>query len=45
MAKLDEELKLAGRIERDEWVAQAKELLAGKPPRAKADKKAKAEKK
>ena len=45
VAKLDEELKLAGRIERDEWVAQAKELLAGKPPRAKADKKAKAEKK
>jgi len=45
IAKLDEELKLGGRIERDEWIAQAKELLAGKAPRAKADKQAKAEKK
>lgn len=35
--KLDEELSLGGRIERDEWVAQARELLDGKPPRAKAD--------
>jgi large subunit ribosomal protein L21 len=43
--KLDEELKLGGRIERDEWVSQAKELLAGKPPRAKVDKQAKSEKK
>lgn len=40
IAKLDEELKLGGRIERDEWVEQAKELLAGKPPRAKVDQKA-----
>lgn len=40
IAKLDEDLKLGGRIERDEWVEQAKELLAGKPPRAKADKEA-----
>jgi large subunit ribosomal protein L21 len=39
-AKLDEDLSLGGRIERDEWVAQAKELLAGKPPRAKTDKEA-----
>ncbi|MDW6021656.1 50S ribosomal protein L21 [Mesorhizobium sp. BAC0120] len=39
-AKLDTELKLGGRIERDEWVEQAKELLAGKPPRAKVDKEA-----
>jgi large subunit ribosomal protein L21 len=31
------ELKLGGRIAREEWVEQAKELLAGKPPRAKAD--------
>ena len=38
IAKLDEELGLGGRIERDEWVAQAKELLAGKPPRAQVDK-------
>ncbi len=37
IARIDEELKLAGRIERDEWVDQAKELLAGKPPRAKVD--------
>ncbi len=40
IAKLDEELKLGGRIEREEWVEQAKELLAGKPPRAKVDQKA-----
>jgi large subunit ribosomal protein L21 len=38
IAKLDEELSLGGRIEREEWVAQAKELLAGKPPRAQVDK-------
>ena len=38
IAKLDEELSLGGRIERDEWVAQAKELRAGKPPRAQVDK-------
>jgi len=36
-ARIDEELKLGGRIERDEWIEQAKELLAGKPPRAKVD--------
>ena len=40
IAKLDAELKLGGRIERDEWVEQAKDLLAGKPPRAKVDKEA-----
>jgi large subunit ribosomal protein L21 len=38
IAKLDGELSLGGRIEREEWVAQAKELLAGKPPRAQIDK-------
>jgi large subunit ribosomal protein L21 len=38
IAKLDEELGLGGRVEREEWVAQAKELLAGKPPRAQVDK-------
>ena len=32
------ELKLGGRATREEWVEQAKELLAGKPPRAKVDK-------
>ena len=33
----DAELNLRGRIQREEWVEQAKELLAGKPPRAKVD--------
>jgi large subunit ribosomal protein L21 len=37
IAKFDEELKLRGRAKREEWVEQAKELLAGKPPRAKVD--------
>lgn len=40
VAKLDGELKLGGRIERDEWVEQAKDLIAGKPPRAKVDQEA-----
>jgi large subunit ribosomal protein L21 len=35
--KRDEEFDLDGRIARDEWVEQAKELLAGKAPRAKSD--------
>ena len=38
VAKWNDELKLAGRATREEWVEQAKELLAGKPPRAKVDK-------
>jgi large subunit ribosomal protein L21 len=37
VAKMDEALALKGRATRDEWVEQAKELVAGKPPRAKAD--------
>jgi large subunit ribosomal protein L21 len=37
IAKWDEELTLRGRATREEWVDQAKELLAGKPPRAKVD--------
>jgi large subunit ribosomal protein L21 len=37
IAKFDELCKPKGRIAREEWVDQAKELLAGKPPRAKAD--------
>ncbi len=37
IAKFDEELALRGRATREEWVEQAKELLAGKPPRAKTD--------
>jgi large subunit ribosomal protein L21 len=40
MAKVDADLKLGGRTEREEWIEQAKELLAGKPPRAKIDQKA-----
>ena len=42
VARLDEDLSLGGRIEREEWVAQAKELIAGKPPRAKVDQEAQA---
>lgn len=37
VAKVDEELNFKGRIERDEWIEQAKDLIAGKAPRAKAD--------
>jgi large subunit ribosomal protein L21 len=35
--KWDTELKLGGRATKEEWVDQAKELLAGKAPRAKVD--------
>lgn len=38
VAKWDAELALRGRATREDWVEQAKELLAGKPPRAKTDK-------
>jgi len=37
IAKWDHELNLGGRAEREEWVEQAKELLAGRPPRARID--------
>jgi len=37
LKKYDEELSLRGRAERDEWVQQAQDLVAGKPPRAKVD--------
>ncbi|WP_127144294.1 50S ribosomal protein L21 [Pelagibacterium montanilacus] len=37
IARIDEELSFKGRIERDDWIGQAKDLIAGKPPRAKAD--------
>jgi large subunit ribosomal protein L21 len=37
IAKWDEELGLKGRATKEEWVAQAQELLDGKPPRAKVD--------
>jgi large subunit ribosomal protein L21 len=38
--RVDSELAFKGRIEREEWVQQAKDLIAGKPPRAKIDQKA-----
>jgi large subunit ribosomal protein L21 len=38
LAKLDSSLALKGRSEREEWIVQARELLDGKPPRAKVDK-------
>jgi large subunit ribosomal protein L21 len=38
--RVDTELAFKGRIEREEWVQQAKDLIAGKPPRAKIDQKA-----
>jgi large subunit ribosomal protein L21 len=37
IARYDEELGLKGRATKEEWVEQAKELLAGKAPRAKVD--------
>lgn len=40
IADYDAKLDLKGRIEREEWVEQAKELMAGKAPRAKVDQKA-----
>jgi large subunit ribosomal protein L21 len=40
IAKVDADLKLGGRTLREDWVEQAKELVAGKPPRAKIDQKA-----
>jgi predicted flap endonuclease-1-like 5' DNA nuclease len=38
MAKLDTALGLKGRSAREGWIAQAKELIVGQAPRAKADK-------
>ena len=38
--RIDTELAFKGRIEREEWVEQAKDLIAGKPPRAKVDQEA-----
>ncbi len=37
IAALDEKLDLKGKIISGEWIDQAKELMAGKPPRAKSD--------
>jgi large subunit ribosomal protein L21 len=39
--KIEAEIKMPGRIAREEWAEQAAELAAGKPPRAKVDKAAK----
>ncbi len=44
LKKYDEELALHGRAERDEWEQQAQDLIAGKPPRAKVDQDAAADK-
>jgi large subunit ribosomal protein L21 len=38
--RIDTELAFKGRIEREEWVEQAKDLIAGKAPRAKVDQEA-----
>jgi large subunit ribosomal protein L19 len=40
IADYDAKLSLGGRIEREEWIQQAKDLLEGKPPRAKVDQEA-----
>ncbi len=45
IASFDEKLAFHGRIEREDWIGQAKDLLAGKPPRAKADQEALADEK
>jgi predicted flap endonuclease-1-like 5' DNA nuclease len=37
LAKLDSKLGLKGRSAREGWIAQAKDLIAGKAPRAKVD--------
>ncbi|MCP5081332.1 MAG: 50S ribosomal protein L21 [Alphaproteobacteria bacterium] len=37
VTEVDEALSFKGRIDREEWIEQAKELIAGKPPRAKVD--------
>ncbi len=44
LQKMDDELELKGRTSREEWTIQAKDMLAGKAPRAKVDQ-AKADKK
>lgn len=45
VAKFDEQLAFHGRIDREDWVGQAKDLVAGKPPRAKSDQAALADEK
>jgi len=36
--RIETELNAKGRVAREEWIEQAKELMAGQPPRAKTDK-------
>ena len=36
--RIEADIKQKGRVAREEWIEQAKELMAGKPPRAKTDK-------
>ena len=36
--RIETEIKQKGRVAREEWIEQAKELIAGKAPRAKTDK-------
>ena len=36
--RVEAEIKMKGRVAREEWVEQAQELMAGKPPRSKTDK-------
>jgi large subunit ribosomal protein L21 len=36
--RIEGEIKQKGRVAREEWIEQAKELMAGKAPRAKTDK-------
>ncbi len=38
VTRIEADIKQKGRVAREEWIEQAKELMAGKPPRAKADK-------
>jgi large subunit ribosomal protein L21 len=40
IARVDEALSFKGRIEREDWIGQARDLMAGLPPRAAVDKKA-----
>ena len=38
VTRIETDIKQKGRVGREEWIEQAKELMAGKPPRAKTDK-------
>jgi len=37
VTRIEVDIKQKGRVAREEWIEQAKELMAGKPPRAKTD--------